>query len=61
MKQVQKIWHVNDSELLQYNNVLFVLNDIAIKAELLQHYYNNFITEHFEVEKIYDFLKKKFF
>ena len=60
-KKVQKTWHVNDNELLQYSNALFVSDNIATKAELLWHYHDDLITEHFKVEKTHDFLKKKFF
>ena len=35
VKKVQKTWHINDNELLQYSNALFVSDDIAIRAELL--------------------------
>ena len=61
VKQVQKTWYVNNSGLLQYSNALFVPDDIAIRAELLQHYHDDFMAEHFEVEKMYDFLERKFF
>ena len=61
IKQVQKIWYVDDSELLQYNNTLFVPDDTAIKIELLWCYYDDFMAEHFKVEKMHNFLKKKFF
>ena len=60
-RKVQKTWHVDDNELLQYNNALFVSDNIAIRAELLQYYYDDFMTKHFEVKKTYDLLKRKFF
>ena len=61
IKKVQKIWYVDDNKLLQYSNALVVLDDIMIRAELLQYYHNDLMTEHFKVEKIHDFLERKFF
>ena len=61
VKQVQKTWHVDDNELLWYSNVLFIPDDIVIKTELLWCYHDDFIAEHFEVEKTHNFLERKFF
>ena len=60
-RKVQKTWHVNDNELLWYSNALFVPDDIVIRAELLWHYHNDLITGYFKVEKMHDFLERKFF
>ena len=61
IKKVQKTWYVDDNKLLWYNNALFILDDIATRVKLFQHYHDDFMAEHFEVEKTHNFLRKKFF
>jgi len=47
--------------MIEYNRVLYVSEDISVRKELLKHHHDDFLTEHFDVDKINELLDCKYY
>ena len=54
-------WILNNQEMIEYNKILYVSEDISVRKELLKHYYDDFLTRHFNVDKINKLLNCKYY
>ncbi len=43
------------------DNRVFILNDLAIKQELLKAHYNDPLAEHFNADRTAELLRRKYF
>ena len=41
--------------------MLYVLEETSIREELLKRYYNNFLTKHFDINKILKLITRKYY
>ena len=55
------LWRVNFKGLLFHKEQLYVLKEESLKAELLKHYYDNILAEHFEVERTLELIDCKYY
>ena len=55
------LWRVNFKDLLFYEEQLYILKEELLKAELLKHYHNNVLAEHFEVERTLELIDYKYY
>ena len=52
---------MNFKDLLFYEEQLYILKEKSLRAELLKHYYDNVLTEYFEVEKTLELINHKYY
>ena len=55
------LWRVNFKDLLFYKEQLYVSEKKSLRAELLKHYYDNVLTEHFRVERTLELINHKYY
>jgi hypothetical protein len=56
-----EILTLNSQEMIEYNRALYVSEDISVREELLKRHYNDFLTKHFDVDKISKLLNCKYY
>ena len=47
--------------MIEYNESLYVSEDLSVKEELLKHHYDNLLTRHFDADKINELLNRKYY
>ena len=52
---------MNFKDLLFYEKQIYILKEKVLKAELLNYYYNNVLTEYFKVEKTFELINYKYY
>jgi len=52
---------LNNQEIIEYNKALHVFKDISVKEKLLKHYHDDFLTKHFDTDKINELLDCKYY
>ena len=55
------LWKINFKSLLFYEEQLYILKEESLKAELLKHYHDNVLAEHFEVERTLKLINCKYY
>ncbi len=65
MMNIQKrdveAWTLNNQEMIKYNKVLYVSEDLSIREELLKHHHNDLLIKHFNADKISELLNCKYY
>jgi hypothetical protein len=56
-----KAWILNSQEIIEYNRALYVSENISVKEELLKHHHDDFLTRHFDADKISELLDCKYY
>ena len=56
-----KNWTLNSNNILRYWHAIYVFNERNLKVEILKRCHDDFLTKHFEIEKIVDFIQRKFY
>ncbi len=56
-----KAWTLNNQEIIEYNELLYVSEDFSVKEELLKHHHDDFLTRHFDADKINELLNYKYY
>ena len=56
-----KNWTLNSNNILRYWHAIYVFNEANLKIEILKRCHDDFLTRHFEIEKIVDFIQRKFY
>ncbi len=56
-----KAWTLNNQEIIKYNELLYVLEDLSVREELLKHHHDNLLARHFNVDKISKLLDCKYY
>ncbi len=54
-------WTLNSQEMIEYNESLYVSEDLSVKEELLKHHHDNLLTRHFDADKINELLDRKYY
>ena len=47
--------------MLKYDEKLYISKNVIVHEKLLKRYYNNVLTKHFNINKIKEFLIKKYY
>ncbi len=47
--------------MIKYNKLLYVSENLSVREELLKHHHDNFLTKHFDVNKISELLNCKYY
>ncbi len=47
--------------MIKYNKLLYVSENLSVREELLKHHHDNFLTKHFDVDKISELLNCKYY
>ncbi len=47
--------------MIKYNKILYVSENLSVREELLKHHHDNFLTKHFDVDKISELLNCKYY
>jgi len=56
-----KAWTLNSQEIIEYNESLYVSEDLSIREELLKHHHDDLLAKHFDVNKISELLNCKYY
>ncbi len=54
-------WTLNSQEIIEYNESLYVSEDLSVRKELLKHHHDNLLARHFDVDKISELLNRKYY
>jgi len=54
-------WTLNSQEMIEYNESLYVSEDLSVREELLKHYHNDLLARHFDADKISELLNRKYY
>ncbi len=54
-------WTLNSQEMIEYNESLYVSEDLSVKEELLKHHHDNLLAKHFDADKISKLLNCKYY
>ncbi len=54
-------WTLNSQEMIEYNESLYVSEDLSVREELLKYHYDNSLTRHFDADKINELLDCKYY
>ncbi len=52
---------MNSQEIIEYNESLYVSEDLAVREELLKHHHNDSLAKHFDADKISELLNHKYY
>jgi len=52
---------LNSQEIIEYNESLYVSEDLAVREELLKHHHNDSLAKHFDADKISELLNHKYY
>jgi len=47
--------------MIEYNESLYVSEDLSVKEELLKHHHNDSLARHFDADKISKLLDRKYY
>ena len=56
-----KAWTLNSQEMIEYNELLYVSEDLSVREELLKHHHDDSLVKHFDVDKINELLDCKYY
>ncbi len=56
-----KAWTLNSQEMIEYNESLYVSEDLSIREELLKHHHDDSLARHFDADKISELLDHKYY
>ncbi len=56
-----KAWTLNSQEMIEYNELLYVSEDLSVREELLKCHHDDSLTRHFDVDKISELLDCKYY
>jgi hypothetical protein len=54
-------WTLNSQEMIEYNRALYISEDISVREKLLKCHHDDFLTKHFDVDKINELLDCKYY
>ena len=52
---------MDSQNLLKYNDKLYIPEEASVRVELLKRYYDDLLSEHFGVGKIFELISRKYF
>ncbi len=52
---------MNSQEIIEYNESLYVSEDLSVREELLKHHHNDSLAKHFDADKISELLNHKYY
>jgi len=52
---------LNSQEIIEYNESLYVSEDLSVREELLKHHHNDSLAKHFDADKISELLNHKYY
>ncbi len=56
-----KAWTLNNQEMIEYNESLYVSEDFSIREELLKRHHDDSLVRHFDADKISELLDCKYY
>ncbi len=56
-----KAWTLNSQEMIEYNESLYVSEDLSIREKLLKHHHDDLLARHFDADKISELLNCKYY
>ncbi len=56
-----KAWTLNSQEMIEYNESLYVLEDLSVREELLKRHHDDLLAKHFDADKISELLNCKYY
>ncbi len=60
-KNDAEAWTLNSQEMIEYNELLYVSEDLSIREELLKHHHDDSLAKHFDADKISELLDCKYY
>ncbi len=54
-------WTLNSQEMIEYNESLYVSEDLSVREELLKRHHDDSLTRHFDADKISKLLNRKYY
>ncbi len=54
-------WTLNSQEMIEYNESLYVSENLSVREELLKHHHDNSLARHFDADKISELLDCKYY
>ncbi len=54
-------WTLNSQEIIEYNESLYVSENLSVREELLKHHHDNSLARHFDADKISELLDCKYY
>ncbi len=56
-----KAWTLNNQEMIEYNESLYVSEDFSVREELLKFHHDDLLARHFDADKISELLDRKYY
>ena len=56
-----KIWTVDFEKLVRHNERLYVFENAAVRKKLINKNYDDFLIDHFDFDKIFELLQRKYY
>ncbi len=54
-------WTLNSQEMIKYNKLLYVSEDLSVRKELLKRHHDDLLARHFDADKISELLDCKYY
>ncbi len=54
-------WTLNSQEMIKYNELLYVSEDLSVREKLLKRHHDNLLAKHFDADKISELLNCKYY
>jgi hypothetical protein len=54
-------WILNNQEMIEYNESLYVSKDLSVREELLKRHHDDLLAKHFDADKINELLDRKYY
>ena len=54
-------WTLNSQEMIEYNESLYVSEDLSVREELLKRHHDDSLARHFDADKISELLDRKYY
>jgi len=54
-------WTLNSQEMIKYNELLYVSEDLSVREKLLKRHHDDLLAKHFDVDKINELLDCKYY
>ncbi len=54
-------WTLNSQEMIKYNELLYVSENLSVKEELLKRHHDDLLAKHFDADKISELLDCKYY
>jgi len=54
-------WTLNSQEMIEYNESLYVSEDLSVREELLKRHHDDSLARHFDADKISELLGRKYY